>query len=162
VTIAIYPGSFDPVHVGHLGVIERGAGKFDELVVAVMANPAKAGFLGVAQRVLLIRQATSHLVNVRCCAHDGLAVDAARAEGADVIVRSAAKEWQAEISMAAHNKRISGIETIMIAADTATAWVSSTLIRSLARDRNYNELQRLVPAAVLAALDVGYPPASLS
>src|SRR4051794_16915829 len=122
-----------------------------------MANPAKAGFLGVAQRVRLLREATSHLVNVRCCAHDGLAVDAARAEGADVIVRSAAKEWRAEITMAAHNKRISGIETILIAADTATAWMSSTLVRSLARDRNFDELQRLVPAAVLAALEVGYP-----
>jgi pantetheine-phosphate adenylyltransferase len=152
VSVALYPGSFDPIHLGHLAVIERAACQYDNVVVAVMTNPAKAGFLTGARRVELVCAVAAHLVNVQCVSHHGLTVDAARAENADVIVRSAGKEWASEMAMAGLNKRMTGIETVMIPASPNTRWVSSTTIRTLANAGRYDDLRGLVPASVYAAL----------
>jgi pantetheine-phosphate adenylyltransferase len=84
--------------------------------------------------------------------HHGLTVDAARAENADVIVRGAGKEWASEMSMAALNKQLTEIETVMIPASPQTRWVSSTTIRTLANAGRYDDLRALVPASVYAAL----------
>ena len=152
VSVALYPGSFDPFHLGHLAVVERAAREYDKVVVAVVTNPAKTGFLTVARRVDLAQAATAHLDNVRCVSHHGLTVDAARAENADVIVRGAGKEWASEMSMAALNKHMTEIETVMIPASPETRWVSSTTIRTLANAGRYDDVKSLVPTAVYAAL----------
>ena len=151
-SVALYPGSFDPIHVGHLAVIERAAREYDKVVVAVVTNPAKAGLLTVARRVDLVRTVTAHLDHVRCVRHHGLTVDVARAENADVIVRGAGKEWASEMSMAALNKQMTEIETVMIPASAPTRWVSSAMIRTLANAGRFDDLRHLVPAPVLAAL----------
>ncbi|HYD09624.1 MAG TPA: adenylyltransferase/cytidyltransferase family protein, partial [Acidimicrobiales bacterium] len=134
-TIALYTGSFDPVHLGHLGVIEQAARSFEEVVVAVLGNPAKvSGLLSIDERVRLLDAATAHLDNVRCASHAGLAVDAARAHGATTLVRAAHKEQRNELTMAAHNERIAGIPTTIVGGDPGLGWVSSSVVRQLLAD----------------------------
>jgi len=157
VAVGLYPGSFDPVHLGHLTVIDTGAQFLDELVVAVVTNPAETAVFPADVRVELLRASTRRWANVRCVAYDGLVVDAARREGAAVIVRSAGKEWHPELSMAAHNKRLSGLETVMIPAGPATRWLSSSVVRSLAREGRHGELLDLVPPAVAERLGETFP-----
>ena len=148
-TTALYAGSFDPVHLGHLSIIERAARAFDEVVVAVLGNPAKSsGRFTIDERVALMAQATSHLPGVRAVAHHGLTVDIAAAVGASVLVRSAHKDHSDELTMAATNERIAGIATVFVPADPATAWISSTVVRRAADDGRLDEARSLVPACV--------------
>ena len=84
---ALYPGSFDPVTIGHLDVIERAARLCDTLVVAVMHNPDKRGAMDVRLRVKALCEATAHLPNVRVVAHGGLLVECAAQEKADAVIR---------------------------------------------------------------------------
>ena len=152
-TTALYTGSFDPVHLGHLAVIERAASTFEGVVVAVLANPSKAsGLLPVAERVRLLELATAPMGNVRCTSHDGLAVDAARVHGCSTLVRSAHKELRGEVSMAAHNERIAGLPTTFVHGDPELAWVSSSVVRRLLADGDGDTVRSIVPAPVAAAL----------
>lgn len=92
--IAAYPGSFDPLHLGHMSVIDRASNGFDKVVVLVLANPAKPHLLSIAQRVELVSASTTHLRNVGAVGHDGLTVDGARAAGADVLIAMAARSYR--------------------------------------------------------------------
>jgi pantetheine-phosphate adenylyltransferase len=152
VVIAAYSGSFDPLHCGHLSVIERAATDYDEVVVVVLTNPAKLHLLTIAQRVALVTASTSHLGNVRAIGHVGLTTDGARAAGAGVLIRSAGKERRNERVMAAMNERVSGLPTVLLPPDPATAAISSTFVRALLRDRRHDDIRPLVPPAVLLAL----------
>lgn len=108
-TRAVYGGSFDPVHLGHLAMIEIAARTHDELIVVVLANTAKtSGLFPPGQRVDLIHQTLAHLRNVSVTAYHGLIVDAAQSLDADVLVRSAHKEGRHERSMAAMNTTPNG------------------------------------------------------
>jgi pantetheine-phosphate adenylyltransferase len=148
-TTALYAGSFDPVHLGHLSIIERAARAFDEVVVAVLGNPNKrSGLFTIEERVGLITEATSHLVGVRVVAHHGLTVDVAAAVGASVLVRSAHKDHSDELTMAATNERMTGVLTAFIPADPATAWISSTIVRRAVADGRLDDVGPLVPACV--------------
>lgn len=150
-TVALYPGSFDPFHLGHRGIVERAAALFDEVVVAVVPNPGKDALLPLGHRVALVQASTADLANVRCAAHSGLTVDAARAEGADVIIR-AGKEPVTELTMAATNERMAGVRTVVLPLEAGTAAISSTLVRRLAESQRFDEVRKLVPEAVLVAL----------
>lgn len=151
VTVAVYPGSFDPVHHGHLSIVRQAAGVFETVVVAVLDNPDKhAGMFSPAERVRLIEDSVTDLPNVRVVASSGLVVDVAADLGADVLIRAAHKERKRELLMAATNERLSGIPTVFFDVDAATAWVSSTFVRGasagvVARDT-------VVPAPVAGAL----------
>ena len=150
---AIYPGSFDPVHLGHLGVIEQVAREVDALIVAVLANPDKpAGLFDPNERVRLIADATADLSNVSVVASEGLAIDVARREGATVIVRAAHKGLAAERSMAAVNERASGLCTLFVVPAPAVASISSTVVRELVAVGELDAASRLVPPSVAAAL----------
>jgi pantetheine-phosphate adenylyltransferase len=153
VTTALYAGSFDPMHLGHLSVVERAAAIFDEVVVAVLGNPAKtSGRLPIDDRVRLIIESTTHLGNVRTLVHDGLTVDAAARCGADVLVRSGHKERTDERTMAAMNERVSGLRTSFVGAEPGTSWISASLVRDcLARGR-IDDVRRMVPRPVFTAL----------
>lgn len=153
-TVGMYTGSFDPLHLGHLGVIEYAAPLFDELIVAVLANPHKPSALfGAAERVRLIEAATAPLSNVRCVTFDGLTVDLARRETADVLVRALVKELSTERVMAAMNECVSGVPTVFVPASPVTQDISSTRVRALLASGDLAAARALVPATVGSALE---------
>ena len=130
---ALYGGSFDPFHLGHLSVVERAAESFDAVYVVVLANSQKSsGMFPRSQRAVLVAESTCHLTNVSVHEYHGLVVDAATELAADVLLRSAHKEGQHERSMAATNERLTGIRTSMVMPDPRTAWISSSMVRELA------------------------------
>lgn len=150
---ALYAGSFDPIHLGHLGVISRASAIYDRVVVGVLANPEKAsGMFQPDARLQLIDEATSHLGNVTSEHFYGLTVDLAARVGANVLIRAAHKEWDKEFSMAAMNLRVAGIPTVMIPAETDTCTISSTLVRQLIASGDAAMAAQLVPPCVGAAL----------
>lgn len=135
----VCPGSYDPVTNGHLDVIARAASLFDEVVVAVLHNPAKAGTLDVADRVSLVRTAvTAQLgpdasVRVEAFAHR-LLVDVCREVGAVAIVKGlrSSGDFGYEQPMALMNRHLTGVETVFLAGDPAFAHVSSSLVKEVA------------------------------
>jgi pantetheine-phosphate adenylyltransferase len=149
VTAVLYPGSFDPFHLGHLNVVEQAAGIFDEVIVGVLGNPRKrSGLFAIADRVRLAEAATEHLRNVRCVWSKGLTIDLARREGADFLVRSGHKESGDESTMAAMNERMSGIRTVFAAADPGTRTISSGRVRDLMARGVTDAAVQLVPPVV--------------
>jgi len=151
-TRAMYPGSFDPVHVGHVDIVEIAAAAFDEVVVVTMYNPAKDGFFPLDQRRSLLEGAVAHLDNVTIAAASGLVVDAAAELGADVIVKGirSATDLDIEIQMAQTNKAVSGVQTLFVPTEPDHSFVSSRFIREIAS--NGGDVRALVPAAVAEAL----------
>jgi pantetheine-phosphate adenylyltransferase len=154
VTTALYPGSFDPLHLGHLAIIERTARVCDDVLVAVLGNPAKpSGMFAIPERIRMAEAATAHLGNVRCVGHQGLAVDAVRAEHADVLVRSGHRDTRYEWSMAAMNDALAEIPTLFVPPDPATSNISSSIVRQLVRHGEHDAALRLVPRAVRVAIE---------
>jgi pantetheine-phosphate adenylyltransferase len=151
--VALYAGSFDPIHLGHLGVIERAARAYEEVVVAVVANPDKSsGMFRPEERLGLVTEATAVLPNVRSVHFFGLTVDLARREAASVLVRVAHKEQGNEFSMAAMNEVMAEIPTVFLPADHRTRTISSSLVRQLVDAGELRAAQELVPACVRQAL----------
>ena len=138
-TIAVYPGSFDPITNGHLDIIERAAKVFETLVVAVLANPRKAALLDVETRVRVIRDALAASAvpsdRIEVEAFDGLTVDLCRARGAGAIVRGlrAISDFETEMQLA-HNNRVlaPGVDTIFFMTSVANGYVSSSLVKEIA------------------------------
>ncbi|MBC7518604.1 MAG: pantetheine-phosphate adenylyltransferase [Microbacteriaceae bacterium] len=136
--IAVVPGSFDPVTLGHLDVIERAARMFDELHVLVVHNPAKSALLPVAQRVSLIEKAIAeaHLEGkIRVTSWSvGLLVDYCTEVGASVLVKGVRSQVDVtyETPMAIVNRNLAGVETVFLLPDPANAYVSSSLVRQVA------------------------------
>jgi pantetheine-phosphate adenylyltransferase len=137
-TVAVVPGSFDPVTLGHLDVIERTAGLFDEVHVVVVHNPSKSALLPIAQRVTLLEQAiaqagiTGNIVITSWSV--GLLVDYCTDVGAKVLVKGIRSQMDIsyETPMAIVNRNLAGIETIFLLPDPANAHVSSSLVRQVA------------------------------
>jgi len=133
---ALYPGSFDPLTLGHLDVIERGSALFDQLVVAVLRNPSKNPCFSVEQRLEQIRASTHHLQNVRVAAFDGLTVDFAQQCGTGVILRGlrALSDFEYELQIAHTNKSLAPqLETLFLATATAHSFLSSSVVKEVAR-----------------------------
>lgn len=149
---ALYTGSFDPFHVGHLDLVTQSARQFDDIVVAVLGNPAKRGLLSKLERVRLIEASVTHLDNVRVVAHSGMAIEAAAASGASFIVRSAHKECSSELTMAMMNAALSDVETVFLLPDPGVAWVSSTFVRRALEDGMTDLVQLVTPRPVADAL----------
>ena len=146
---ALYPGSFDPLTLGHLDVIERGANLFDQLVVAVLRNPSKNPCFGVEQRLEQIRQATAHLRNVQVAAFDGLTVEFAQACGSGVILRGlrALSDFEYELQIAHTNKSLAPqLETLFLATATAHSFLSSSVVKEVARFGG--SVRHMVPTGV--------------
>ncbi|MCD4823885.1 MAG: pantetheine-phosphate adenylyltransferase [Phycisphaerae bacterium] len=147
--IAIFPGTFDPITNGHLDVIKRGAGLFDELVVAVGENPEKASLLSLDERLGIIREVVGDIPGVSVESFDGLTVDFARTIGATVILRGIrnSSDLQFEFQVALTNRVVAGVETVFIMTSSQYAFTSSSLIRQIASMGG--DISALVPAEVL-------------
>jgi pantetheine-phosphate adenylyltransferase len=132
---AIYPGSFDPVTNGHLDIIERASRLFDEVIVAVSTNIRKNPMFTSEERTEMIREACSHLPNVRVEPLSGLLVHYAEAQGAQVIVKGlrAISDFEFEFEMALMNRRLNErIETVFLMTSAEYSYLSSSLVKEIA------------------------------
>jgi pantetheine-phosphate adenylyltransferase len=132
-TNACCPGTFDPVTNGHLDVIERAAGMFDELVVAVIeTHPSKKPLFTTDERIELISEVTSHIEGLKVTSFDGLLVDFCRQMGCDVIVKGirAVSDFDYEMQMAQMNARM-GVETVFLPTSPKYSYLSSTLMKEV-------------------------------
>ena len=145
---AVCPGSFDPVTNGHVDVINRAAGLYDELVVAVLVNPGKAGFFPVGERMDLLREAVADLPNVTVDSFEGLLVDYCRAHALPVIVKGlrAVSDFEYELQMAQMNRELAGIETLFVPTAPQVGHLSSSLVKQVAQFGG--DVSHLVPKAV--------------
>ncbi len=153
--IAVYPGSFDPITLGHQNVIERASHLFDRLIVAVGINVEKAPLFSADERVELIRQATGHLPNIEIRTFSGLSVEFVKQCGAQVMVRGVRPitDIAAELTMMMANRRLAPeVETLFMIADGELAHVSSSLIKQIAPITEDEKLLRFLPACVVRAL----------
>ena len=152
----LYPGSFDPIHLGHLDVIEQSAELFGTVVVAVMANREKdSGLFRVDERMRLIDEscaAAGVADSVTVTSHPGLAVDAARENGADFIVKGlrSPADFEIEQQMALTNYSVAGVRTVYLPCRADRGFISSRFVREIARYRG--AVSHLVPAPVATAL----------
>ena len=142
------PGSFDPVTNGHVDVIERAAALYDELVVAVLVNPGKAGLFGVEDRIQLLGEAVAGLSNVVIDSFDGLLVDWCKAHDVPVIVKGlrAVGDFEYELQMAQMNRELAGVETLFVPTAPQVGHLSSSLVKQIARFGG--DVSRFVPPAV--------------
>jgi pantetheine-phosphate adenylyltransferase len=165
--VGVYPGSFDPITVGHLDVIERAAGLFDRLVVGVLVNPRKAALLSIDERIAVIRASIEEALEARraerveATAFDGLTVDFCRAQGARFVVRGlrAVSDFDAELQLA-HTNRILApeVDTLFFMTSLEHGYVSSTLAREIATFGG--DVSSLVPRAAADALRARLQPGS--
>jgi len=148
-SIAIYPGSFDPVTNGHLDLIERGEKMFDRVIVAVLSNAEKQPLFSVPERVEMLREVTQKWSCVEVDVFHGLLVDYARKRGAGVILRGirAISDYEYELQMALMNRKLEPrLETVFMLPSEAYSYLSSKLVREIAQLGG--PLKDLVPAAV--------------
>ena len=135
-SIAIYPGSFDPVTNGHLDLIERGEKMFDLLIVAVLRNAEKQPLFTVQERVEMLREVTKQWSAVEVDVFDGLLVDYARKRGAGVILRGirAVSDYEYELQMALMNRKLEPrLETVFMLPGLSYSYLSSKLVREIAQ-----------------------------
>jgi pantetheine-phosphate adenylyltransferase len=153
---AVYTGSFDPITLGHLDIIQRAARLFEELVIGVGINPEKRSLFSPDERVELIRQVTRGVVNIRVETFESLAVDFVRSCGSQVMVRGIRPltDIAGEFTMLMANRRLDrDIETVFFMADEEFAHVSSSLLKQIAAFSGDNRaLEKFVPAAVVQPL----------
>ncbi|MGD0898303.1 MAG: pantetheine-phosphate adenylyltransferase [Thermoguttaceae bacterium] len=152
---AVYPGSFDPVTLGHLNVMERASRLFSPLIIGVGINIDKHTMFSSEERVELISRATAHLKNVEIRTFRGLAVDFVRECGARIMVRGVRPitDIAAELTMMMANRRLApDVETLFMIADGELAHVSSSLIKQIASVATDEELARFLPPDVVQAV----------
>ena len=134
-TVAIYPGSFDPITNGHLDLIARGSKLVDRLIVAILHNKAKQSLFSVAERMEMVEEVARPYRNVEVTSFEGLLVDHAAARGANLILRGirALSDYEYELQMALMNRRLNpSVETVFLLASEAHSFISSHLVKEVA------------------------------
>ncbi len=157
-SIALYPGSFDPIHNGHVDVVEEAAAIFGEVILCAMVNPAKVDPLfDLDTRRTMLVEAVAHVPGARVELYHGLAVDAVTHFGADLLVKGlrTATDFEYETQMALTNRAVTGVRTVFLPANPARSFVTSTFIREIARYGG--NVSSLVPASVAKLLEERYP-----
>jgi pantetheine-phosphate adenylyltransferase len=153
VTAALCPGSFDPPTNGHIDVIERTSRHFENVVVAVIANPSKQALFSLDERKEMLAEALAHVDNVEIDSFDGLLVDFARARDIGVVVKGlrAVSDFEYELQMAEMNSALApGLDTMFVTAKPAWAFLSSSLVKEVSRFGG--AVEGLVPEGVARAL----------
>jgi pantetheine-phosphate adenylyltransferase len=151
-TAALCPGSFDPPTNGHIDVVSRAARMFDRVVVAVVENPSKEPLFALEERLELLGVVFRHLDGVEIASFSGLLVDFVRDSDIDVIVKGlrAGGDFDYELQMAQMNQHLSGVETVFLPTSPRWSYVSSTLVREVARLGG--SVEALLPAEVAHAV----------
>ena len=149
---AVCPGSYDPVTNGHIDIVERAAGVFDEVVVAVLVNKTKKGLFSVDERMDMLREVTKHLPGVRVDSWHGLLVDYCKQNDISVIAKGlrAVSDFDYELKMAQMNHQLSGVETMFMPTNPLWSFLSSSLVKDFARYGG--DVASLVPGPVLDRL----------
>ena len=150
--IAVFPGTFDPITLGHLDLIRRGSRLYEQLIVGVGENPEKSSMLKAPQRVEIVRKIVGNLANVRVDRYTGLTVDFARKCGAGVLLRGIrdAADLHVETAIAHTNHQVSGVEAVFVLPAPQYAFISSRLVRQIAQAGG--DVSGLVPPEVLPHL----------
>ena len=157
--IAIYPGSFDPITLGHLDIIKRASSIFDELIVGVYDRPEKRLLFSTEERVQMIQQSIAHLKNAKAQPYSGLTVDFAKKVGAQVLVRGLrmSSDFEREFEMAMMNKKLApGLELVCFMANLQYQFLSSSLLKEVAQLGGC--LEQMVPDHVAKALRRKFAP----
>ena len=148
--IFVYPGTFDPVTLGHMDIIERASRQCDELVVAVLINDAKKTVFTIEERVDLLKITVAHMPNVKVESFEGLLADYMRGQKTNTVVRGlrAVSDFDYELQIALLNKNLyPEIETLFMIANLEYLYLSSSVVRDLAK--NHADLSSYVPRAIV-------------
>ena len=152
-TRVLYPGSFDPIHNGHIEIVETAANVFDDVIVAAVGNPDKGGgVFTLEERAEVISEIFAHLPNVRSMVHTNLVVTLALEEDVDFIIKGlrAVSDFESELQQAQINKQLSGVETMFLPSASASSFIASKYVREIARLGG--DVSSMVPGPVLARL----------
>ncbi|MEM9456837.1 MAG: pantetheine-phosphate adenylyltransferase [Myxococcota bacterium] len=151
--IAVYPGSFDPITIGHLDILERAVKLFDRVIVAVGQHPTKRGYFSVEERCELVLRSAEHLRGFEVAAFSGLVVDFCRVRGAKIIIRGlrAVSDFEPEFQMGLANRDLDPeVETVFLIPRPDRMFVSSSLVREIAG--HGGDYERFVSRAVARAM----------
>jgi pantetheine-phosphate adenylyltransferase len=134
-TIAIYPGTFDPITNGHVDLVNRASKLFNKVIVAIAINPSKTPIFNLNERIDLAQQTLAEMTNVEVCGFEGLLVDVAKQKKADVIIRGlrAVSDFEHEFQLASMNRKMEpDVETLFLTPAEQFAYISSSLVREIA------------------------------
>ena len=148
-TIAIYPGSFDPITKGHLDILKNASGIFDKVIIAVARNGEKKGFLSTEERVELIKKSIEGLDNVEVDAFEGLTIEYAKKRGAEILIRGlrAVSDFEYEMQLSQTNSALCDeIKTVFLTTKPKYNFISSSTIREILQ--NNGDISKFVPQAV--------------
>ncbi|MBE9567737.1 MAG: pantetheine-phosphate adenylyltransferase [Proteobacteria bacterium] len=152
--IAVYPGTFDPITNGHADLVERAAGLFDRVIVAIAANPGKTPLFDLDQRVAMAEQVLSRFENVEVCGFSDLLVDFAQARKAKVILRGlrAVSDFEYEMQLASMNRHLAdSLETVFMTPSEETSFISASLVKEIAL--HGGDVSKFVPEGIVEALN---------
>ena len=154
---AIYPGSFDPITFGHMDIIKRSSGMFDEIIVGVLNNSSKNSLFNADVRVTIIKDLVRELPNVRVEAFNGLLIDFAKKRDANIIVRGlrAVTDFEYELQIAQTNRvEYPELDTVFLVTDLNYSYLSSSIVREFA---SYGgDISKFVPASVIPMIEAAY------
>jgi pantetheine-phosphate adenylyltransferase len=145
---AVFPGSFDPITLGHVDIINRGLELFDEIIIAIGVNADKKYLFSLEQRIAFITQLFAHVDKIKVMSYEGLTADLCQREGAQFILRGLRNttDFEFEKAIAQTNAKLQEIETILLFSKPEHAFISSTIVRDVMR--NNGEYSFMVPTSV--------------
>ena len=152
--IAVYPGTFDPITNGHSDLVQRAAGLFDKVIVAIAANPGKTPLFDLTQRVSMAEQVLSQFENVEVCGFSDLLVVFAKANNAKVILRGlrAVSDFESEMQLASMNRHLEmSLETVFMTPSDETSFISASLVKEIAL--HGGDVSKFVHERIVDALD---------
>lgn len=148
--LAIYPGSFDPITKGHLDVLDKASKLFDKVIIAVLQNDSKKGFLPTADRVALIRESAAQFENVEVDCFDGLTIEYAKEKGSNVLIRGlrAVSDFEYEMQLSQTNNALAPeITTVFLITKPKYNFISSSTVKEIAK--MHGDISKFVPPCVV-------------